>query len=161
MSAKKHVSRVSAESRWQEGIFLGVLGAGDGASDCAIGTPDGVQPARAIKMVLEIDAWDIEPVGSQGTSKGSLASRPCSENSSPSFRSTTRARLASCGRTSGPRARRVYIRRDVEIRKYGVTIVCLGCMAITTGTTVQGHSDECQDRAEGAPGHPRNWSDAP
>ena len=24
------------------------------------GTPDGVQPARAIKMVPEIDAWDIE-----------------------------------------------------------------------------------------------------
>ena len=31
-----------------------------GASDYATGTPDGVQPARAIKMVLEIGAWDIE-----------------------------------------------------------------------------------------------------
>ena len=60
MSAKKHVSRISAESRWQEGIFLGILGGGVGASDYAIGTPDGVQPARAIKMVPEIDAWDIE-----------------------------------------------------------------------------------------------------
>ena len=43
MSAKKHVSRISAESRWQEGIFLGILGGGVGASDYAIGTPDGVQ----------------------------------------------------------------------------------------------------------------------
>ena len=60
MSAKKHVSRISAESRWQEGIFLGILRGGVGASDFAIGTPDGVQPARAIKMVPEIDAWDIE-----------------------------------------------------------------------------------------------------
>ena len=41
-------------------IFLGILGVGVGASDFAIGTPDGVQPARAIKMVLEIDAWDIK-----------------------------------------------------------------------------------------------------
>ena len=41
MSAKKHVSRISAESRWQEGIFLGILGGGVGASDHAIGTPDG------------------------------------------------------------------------------------------------------------------------
>ena len=56
MSARKHVSRISAENRWQEGIFLGILGGGVGASDYAIGAPDGVQPARAIKM----DAWDIE-----------------------------------------------------------------------------------------------------
>ena len=60
MSAKKHVSRISAESRWQEGIFLGILGSGVGAIDYAFGTLDGVQPARAIKMVPEIDAWDIE-----------------------------------------------------------------------------------------------------
>ena len=60
MSAGKHVSRISVESRWQEGIFLGILGDGVGASDYAIGTPDGVQPARAIKMAHEIDAWDIE-----------------------------------------------------------------------------------------------------
>ena len=60
MSARKHVSRISAESRWQEGIFLGIHSGGVGASDYAIGTPDGVQPARAIKMVPEIDAWDIE-----------------------------------------------------------------------------------------------------
>ena len=54
MSAGKHVCLISAESRWQEGIFLGILGGGVGASDYAIGTPDGVQPARAIKMVPEI-----------------------------------------------------------------------------------------------------------
>ena len=53
MSAEKHVSRISAESRWQEGIFLGILGGGVGASDLG-------QPARAIKMVPEIGAWDIE-----------------------------------------------------------------------------------------------------
>ena len=46
----------------------------------------------------------------------------------------------------GPRSRRVYIRRDVEIRKYGVTIGCPGCMVITVGTTAQGHSDECRAR---------------
>ena len=45
MSAKKHVRRISAESRWQEGILLGILGGGVGASDYAFGTPDGVQPA--------------------------------------------------------------------------------------------------------------------
>ena len=47
MSAGKDVSRISAGSRWQEGIVLEILGGGVGASDYAIGTPDGVQPARA------------------------------------------------------------------------------------------------------------------
>ena len=48
----------------------------------------------------------------------------------------------------GRRSRRVYIRRDVEIRKYGVTIGCPGCLAITAVTTAQGHSDECRARIE-------------
>ena len=51
MSAGKHVSRISAGSRRQGGIFLGILGGGVGVSDYATGTPDGVQPARAIKLV--------------------------------------------------------------------------------------------------------------
>ena len=54
------MSGISAESRWQEGIFLGILGGGVGAGDYATGTPDGVQTARAIKLVPESDAWDIE-----------------------------------------------------------------------------------------------------
>ena len=33
VSAKKHVSRVSAESRWQEGIFLGIFGAANWLDD--------------------------------------------------------------------------------------------------------------------------------
>ena len=40
MSAEKHVSRISAESRWQEGISLGILGGGVGAGDHAIGRPE-------------------------------------------------------------------------------------------------------------------------
>ena len=52
------------------------------------------------------------------------------------------------GEPAGPRSRRVYIRHDVEIRKYGVTIGCPECMAITAGTTAQRHSDECQARIE-------------
>ena len=77
MSAKKHVSRISAESRWQEGIFLGILGGGVDASDYAFGTPDGVQTAQPIKFVPESDAWDIELLlAVEGLSS---AGRPCSE----------------------------------------------------------------------------------
>ena len=86
----------SAESRWQEGIFLGILGGGVGASDYATGTPDGVQTARAIKLVPESDAWDIEwLLAVKRTSLGSSAGRPWSEDSSPGSRGAARARLAA------------------------------------------------------------------
>ena len=144
------MSRISAESRWQEGIFLGILGGGVGASDYAIGTPDGVQPARAIKILPEIDAWDIELLLA-------VKGRPWNRRRADP---AARIRLAApevppehvlppfVGEPAGPRSRRVYIRRDVQIHKYGVTIGCPGCMAITAETTAQGHSDECRARIE-------------
>ena len=154
MSAKKHVSRISAGARWQEGIFLGILGGGVGAGDYAIGTPDGVQPARAIKMVPEIDAWDIELLLAV---KGLPWDR---RRADPAARIRLLAPEVPpehvlpppVGETAGPRSRRVNIRRDVEIRKYGVTIGCPGCMAITAGTDRSGafRRVPCQDRAENA-----------
>ena len=140
MSAKKHVSRISAESRWEE----------VGASDYAIGTLDGVQPARAIRMVPQIDAWDIELLLAVkrlpwDRRRDDLAGRirlPAPEVP------PEHVLPPPMGEPAGPRSRRVYIIRDVEIRKYGVTIGCPGCMAITAGTTAQGHSDECRARIE-------------
>jgi hypothetical protein len=50
-------------------------------------------------------------------------------------------------RVPGPQ-RRVYIRRKVELRKYGFTKGCLGCdwAARTSSTLAKGHSDECRIR---------------
>ena len=56
MSAKKHVSCISAESRWQEGIFLGIPGGGVGASDSPLGRQMGCkrpeQPSWCQRVVL-------------------------------------------------------------------------------------------------------------
>ena len=143
MSAGKHVSRISVESRWQEGIFLGILGGGVGASDYAIGTPDGVQPARAIKMVPEIEAWDIELLLAV---KG-LPLQHEFVSQLQKFRQNTSCRHL-LEHLRGPDRDESTSERDVDIRKYGVTTVCLGCIASTAGTTAQGHSDECRARIE-------------
>ena len=150
MSAKKHVSRISAESRWQEGIFLGILGGGVGASDYAIGTPDGVQPARAINMVPEIDAWDIELLlAVKGLPWDRRRVDPAARIRLPAPEVPPEHVLPPPVREpAAPRSRRAHIRRDVAIRKYGVTIGCPGCMAITAGTTAQWHPDECRARIE-------------
>ena len=121
MSAKKHVSRNSAESRWQEGIFLGILGGGVGASDYAIGTPEA---ARAIKMVLEIDAWDIELL---------LAVKG----------------LPWDRRRADPAARiRLPAPQVPPERVLPPASTVPAVHAITAGTTAQGHSDECRARIE-------------
>ena len=45
-------------------------GTGVGSSDHAIGTPEDVKVARAIKLVLEGEAWDVEPLFSMRPMQG-------------------------------------------------------------------------------------------
>jgi hypothetical protein len=43
--------------------------------------------------------------------------------------------------------RRVYLRRGVELRKYGLTESCFGCLSARAGTTpAQTHSEQCRIR---------------
>ena len=48
--------------------------------------------------------------------------------------------------TRASEARRVYIRRDVELARYGMTDGCQGCTAAHLGTTAMPHSEECRSR---------------
>ena len=45
--------------------------------------------------------------------------------------------------------RRVYIRRDKELAKYGYTPGCPGCVVAQAGGRPQSHSFECRDRIQG------------
>ena len=45
--------------------------------------------------------------------------------------------------------RRVYIRKDVEIRRYGLTDGCPGCIAIATKSPPQPHNTACRTGIEG------------
>ena len=52
---------IGAESRWREGIFLGLFVAGHGANVSAVVTPEGVEAARTINLG---PYWDMEPLWS-------------------------------------------------------------------------------------------------
>ena len=45
-------------------------------------------------------------------------------------------------------SRRVYIRQEKKLKKYGYTEGCPGCTAAATGTKAKGHSDACRQRVE-------------
>ena len=91
--------------------FLGILGGGVGASDYAIGTPDGVQPARAIKMVPEIDAWDTGLLlAIKGLPWDRRRADPAARTRLPAPEVPPEHVLPPpVGEPAGPRARRVYI----------------------------------------------------
>ena len=59
-SLRRVVALFGAENRWREGIFLGLFGAGHAANDYAIGPPDGVIAARAIKLEPVKSTRDVE-----------------------------------------------------------------------------------------------------
>ena len=58
--------------------------------------------------------------------------------------------LPDVSRTRAPEveSRRVYIRQEKELRKYGHNDGCLGCTAAATGSKAKGHSDACRKRTE-------------
>ena len=139
MSAKKHVRRISAESRWQQGIFLGILGGGVGASDYATATPDGVQLARAIKMVPEIDAWDVDCSWQLKDFPGIVGE--------PTLQHEFVSQLQKCLQGTSCHLWENLWGPDSQ-SEASLTIGCPGCMFITAGTTAQAHSDECRARIE-------------
>ena len=51
---------MQAQSRWSDGIFLGVATGGLGASHYIVGLADGLVKARAIKPVAPTELWDVE-----------------------------------------------------------------------------------------------------
>ena len=152
MAPGKQESRIGADSRWKEGIFLGILGAGGGSQDYAIGTHDGVVPARAFKPVLGGDAWDRElllavkglPWDRRRQNVAVRIEIPASVPLPDGFLPPP---LATEGT---PVPRRVYIRKDIEIHKYGLTPGCPGCTAILAELRHQPHSEECRKRIEEA-----------
>ena len=164
MSAKKHVSRISAKSRWQEGIFLGILGGGVGASDYATGSPDGVQPARAIKMVPEIDAWNIELLlAVKGLPWDCRRADPAARIRLPAPEVPPEHVFAPLvGEPAGPRARRVHVRRCVENSQVRCDDQEPGVHGHHSGDDRSGAFRRVrdQDRAEDARGHHRR-NDAP
>ena len=46
--------------------------------------------------------------------------------------------------------RQVYIRKGIELAKYGMTPGCPGCLAVAAGGRAVAHSKECRERIEAA-----------
>ena len=104
----------------QLGIFLGFFNESHGATDYAIGTPDGVEAGRAIKPLPATAAWDGELLlASKGLPWD--RQRRAREALLVPRGAIPRAMPPPLAEPGPPEARRVYIRRDVELQKASAT----------------------------------------
>ena len=89
----------------RQGILLELFGAGQGANDCSVGAPDGVEAARTFKLEPDGSAWDVELL--------------LSVKVLPWGRKRRHRRQGQHAERQGgvPGSRRVCIRKNVEILK--------------------------------------------
>ena len=142
------------QAKWLEGIFLAFV---DRSNEYLIGTPEGVVKSSNAKRLTKADARDPELFVSIRAQPWKLSDSaetgerhddvPVRLSVIPRVPVTELPRAAR-----GPEAepRRVYIRRNVELDRYGYTPGCPGCIAAETNAAPTNHSAECRARIEAA-----------
>jgi hypothetical protein len=144
--------RVSTlRDRWLVGLFLGVQ---DCSDEVVIGTEMGVFKARSIKRMeptlrgnadllgkIKGSPWDPVP-GSIVDSQPDVIVRVVADKVVPE------ADLPPPVRKPEGVPRRLYIRREVELRRYGYTDGCEGCIAAACGNVPVPHTLACRTRIE-------------
>lgn len=138
------------DTGYKEGVFLGVI---EGSNNYYIGVPGKVERARAIKLLdkgqnadkdlfasVRGTPWQLDPsVNTPGRllEPRAHAGPVVVEEALPDER--TEAELMQA-------ARRVYLRRDVELQKYGYSDNCDGCAHARADRSPRPHAVECRLR---------------
>jgi hypothetical protein len=141
--------------RWLEEIFMGVA---DRTDEIYVGTTKGIVRARSFKR-LPTSAQTDKALFCQvkGLTWNPVPGDPESSEAPPANVKVVADAVVpdvQLPPVIGPRnnapqqARRVYIRREVELVRYGYTPGCSGCMAAALGEKAVVHSEECRRRIE-------------
>ena len=133
------------EARWGEGFFLGFQWR---TGEAAIGTPEGVVRASALRRVGGHRRWD-------GEGLGQVTGLPWKwKPDGDEGRANLRVRWLEDGERLGEavaqdgsekRVNRLKLRK-CDFIKHGFTQNCLGCKAILAGAEQRGHSEACRAR---------------
>ena len=135
--------------KWQVGIYLGIVRRSD---ESFIGTPDGVVKARSVKRLSREERSDAALFNA-------IRGSPWQPTpGKDSLEVPVRIQLPHVVDTSSlppkpveiARNRAVYIRKPIELQKYGYTDGCAGCRAAREDTAPRPHSQACRTRIEEA-----------
>ena len=137
---------IQVVAKCHEGIFLGIE---DGSKVAVVGTPHGTVSARSIRRVPKEDSGD-------GMLFNSIRGLPWDLQLGVERQIVNRVQLdvrAAVPEAQAPPPtageqlpRRVYIRRAVELARYGYTDQCIGCQHAKLGLKSADHSEECRAR---------------
>ena len=146
-----HKHKPGVETKWGEGIFLDLV---ELTGEYVIGTPAGMVKSGCIKRMIRDEArdpalfkavvgqpWRLSPTSAQGTSTVDLPTRLSVQPAVPE--SDLPGLL---GRAAEALPRRLYIRREVELARYGKTEGCQGCLAAHLGAKAVMHNEACRTR---------------
>ena len=139
---------VRVEANWHEGICLGIRNASGMA---VVGTPHRIVFARSIRRVPTEDSgdvvvfngikgvpWDLQP--------GVEGEREIVNRVQLDVRAAVPEAQAPPPTAGEHLPRRVYIRRSVELARYGYTDKCIHCQHARLGLKPVDHSEECRAR---------------
>ena len=138
--------KVQVEAKWHEGIFLGIK---DESEIAVVGTPHGIVFSRSIRRVPKEDSgdgmlfnsisgapWELQP-----RAEGGVVNRVQLD-----VQAAIPEREAPPPTVGEQLPRRVYIRRSVELARYGYTDRSVGCQHARSGLKPADHNEECRAR---------------
>ena len=139
------------EERWKIGIFLGVL---EKSSEMLVGFDQRVIRARSIKRRAPSERADATMLLSiKGVPWAPTPDKPDSLVIPAVIDKeieATDAQLPKVVEFGPTEPRSVYIRKNVELARYGYTEGCPGCAAARDGRTAKSHNAACRERIERA-----------
>ncbi|CAK0820942.1 unnamed protein product [Prorocentrum cordatum] len=152
------VKPADEKPKWREGIFVGFV---DKSNEYIIATPSGCLRSSSAKRMSKADASDPalfrSCVGTPWKMVPSSLSGASQEDAPLARPLTVRPVVPDRDLPPPPRAggdplpRRVYIRKEIELKRYGFTEGCLGCQAAQRGEKIaRNHSEECRGRIQRA-----------
>ena len=148
-AGKRQTSTIG--DRWLAGVYLGVV---EKSSELIIGFGEKIVKARCVRRrtmseranseaLLKIQGLPWRPVPGQ-VEDGQIPAVIAAHAELPEGTLPPEAAPAV------PEARDVYLRRGIELKKYGYTENCPGCKAAREGRTARTHSNACRDRIKRA-----------
>jgi len=151
LPAGKRVSRL--EDRWKPGIYLGII---DNSDELIVGTKEGVFRARSVKRLTLDERKDPEFLNAiVGTPWKPVPTDAAAADGEIPPAMGIRVVVdpivgpadlpAPVGDGQG-QPRRLYIRREVELARYGFTDGCAGCVAAAAQGPPAPHSEACRAR---------------
>eukprot|EP00971_Amphidinium_carterae_P265594 5268867-Amphidinium_carterae.1 len=133
--------------RWTDGVFLGVM---DNANEQLVAVPAGVRRVRAVRRKSPDMRWIADAVAQVRHYPWKWEGEVGIEDKPPPLSAPVVSGPVVVHLPETAPRRGLYIRKHVELKRFGCTANCPGCLSAATGGPQRPHTQECRQRIESA-----------